>query len=112
MRHKGHSKWQNIKATKGANDLIKSKIASLYSYKVSVAIKNNGNETRVEYNKELERTIKAGLAAGVMRKTLENAVKRFKEMDQVETVIEITGPGNSKILVRTIFHFFNFEKKN
>ena len=81
---------------------MKSKIASLYSYKVSVAIKNNGNEARVEYNKELERTIKAGLAAGVMRKTLENAVKRFKEMDQVETVIEITGPGNSKILVRTL----------
>jgi len=102
VRHKGHSKWQNIKATKGANDLIKSKIASLYSYKVSVAIKSNGNETRVEYNKELERTIKAGLAAGVMRKTLENAVKRFKEMDQVETVIEITGPGNSKILVETL----------
>lgn len=102
MRHKGHSKWDNIKATKGANDLIKSKTASFYSYKISVAIRSNGNETRVEYNKELERVIKSGLAAGVMRKTLENSIKRFKEMDQVEAVVEITGPGNSKILVEAL----------
>jgi len=103
VRHKGHSKWQNIKATKEANDAHKSKISGKYSYMVSSAIRSNGGETRLDYNRELERVFKAGLSEGVMKATLERAIKRYGDMSDIsEHLLEIRGPGNSFILVEML----------
>lgn len=103
VRHKGHSKWQNIKATKEANDAHKSKMSSKYAYMVSSAIRSNGGETRLEYNRELERVFKAGLSEGVMKATLERAIKRHGDMSDIgEHLLEIRGPGNSFILVEML----------
>jgi len=103
VRHKGHSKWQNIKATKEGNDAIHAKKSSMYSNLVTRAIKTNGNETRPEYNRELERTIKAALAEGVTRVTIDRAIKRFKDMPElVDVLVEIRGPGNSYILAEML----------
>ena len=100
VRHKGHSKWQNIKATKEANDGAKAKIASKYAFMVSNAIRNNGGETRLEYNRDLEKIFKSGLSEGVMKATLERAVKRHSDMSDIsQHMVEVRGPGNSFILV-------------
>ena len=102
VRHKGHSKWQNIKATKEANDSAKSKVSSKYSFIISSAITRNGGETRFEYNRELEKAFKAGLSEGVLKATLERAIKRYSDMSNIsQHLIEVRGPGNSFILVKT-----------
>merc|ERR1712226_576977 len=44
-RSKGHSKWQNIQHTKGANDRKNSQKILSYVNNIITAIKNNGNIT-------------------------------------------------------------------
>ena len=53
LRWKGHSKWQNIRHTKEANDANRSRLAKVYSMKIGVAIRENGNEMDPERNKTL-----------------------------------------------------------
>ena len=55
IRWKGHSKWQNIKATKGANDLLYNKLSSKYASAIALSVKMNGMETNQERNKSLAR---------------------------------------------------------
>ena len=53
LRWKGHSKWQNIKHTKEANDLARSRLAKVYTMKIGIAIRENGNEMDPARNKTL-----------------------------------------------------------
>ena len=53
LRWKGHSKWQNIRHTKEANDAVKSNLARQYGMKIGVAIRENGNEMDPERNRSL-----------------------------------------------------------
>ena len=55
LRCKGHSKWQNIKHTKEANDAVRGKLAATYSMKIGIAIRENGNEMDPERNKTLSK---------------------------------------------------------
>jgi len=104
LRFKGHSKWQNIAATKGANDARLAKIAAKYNWKIRTAIRTNGNQTDMARNRELERAFKAGLSEGVSKSTLEKAIKNATGAgtDMVESLQEVRGPGNSFILVEML----------
>jgi len=103
VRHKGHSKWQNIKATKESNDAMHSKLTNIYVQRISRDIRQHGNEARPEYNRDLERTIKAALSEGVAKATIDRAIKRFKDAPELaEALVEIRGPGNSFILVEML----------
>jgi len=103
VRHKGHSKWQNIKATKEANDGMYAKLTNMHVSFISKAIRDGGNETRPEYNRNLERAIKAALAEGVTKVTIDRAIKRHKDAPElVETLVEVRGPGNCFILVEML----------
>ena len=57
VRWKGHNKWGNIKATKGAKDDAFARLSSRYSMGISVAVKENGNETNPERNKALAKYV-------------------------------------------------------
>ena len=55
LRWKGHSKWQNIKHTKGEKDNQFAKLSHRYSMMIGIAIKEHGMETNPEKNKTLKR---------------------------------------------------------
>ena len=55
LRWKGHSKWQNIKHTKGEKDNQFAKLSHRYSMMIGMAIKEHGMETNPEKNKTLKR---------------------------------------------------------
>ena len=55
LRWKGHSKWQNIKHTKGEKDNQFAKLSHRYSVMIGIAIKEHGMETNPEKNKTLKR---------------------------------------------------------
>ena len=57
VRWKGHNKWGNIKATKGAKDLAFATLSSRYAMNISIAIKEHGNETNPERNKTLAKYV-------------------------------------------------------
>ena len=57
VRWKGHNKWGNIKATKGAKDDAFARLSSRYSMGISVAVKEHGNETNPERNKALAKYV-------------------------------------------------------
>jgi len=50
VRFKGHSKWQNIKHIKAANDLRIGKMCNKYAHLIGVAIRENKMEKNPEYN--------------------------------------------------------------
>jgi transcriptional/translational regulatory protein YebC/TACO1 len=57
VRWKGHNKWGNIKATKGAKDDAFARLSSRYAMNISIAIKEHGNETNPERNKTLAKYV-------------------------------------------------------
>ena len=57
VRWKGHNKWGNIKATKGAKDEAFARLSSRYSMDISIAIKQHGSETDPERNKALAKYV-------------------------------------------------------
>jgi len=50
VRFKGHSKWQNIKHIKAANDLRIGRMCNKYAHLIGSAIRENGMEKNPEYN--------------------------------------------------------------
>ena len=57
VRWKGHNKWGNIKATKGAKDEAFARLSSRYAMNISIAIRDHGNETDPERNKTLAKYV-------------------------------------------------------
>lgn len=100
-RFKGHSKWQNIKNTKEANDRRKSIACSRYSYRIAAAIRENGNNTDPTSNRPLARVIKEAISEDVPKSTIDNSIKNAKNSkDQMlEDLLELRGPGRAAILV-------------
>jgi len=103
-RQKGHSKWQNIAATKGANDIRLAKLGQKYAWMIGSAIRSNGGQTDMARNRDLERLFKAGLGEGILKTTLEKAIKNasVSGSDLTESIQEVRGPGNCFILVEML----------
>lgn len=100
----GHAKWQNIAATKGANDKKFSRICQRHANNIVVAIKSNNNETNPKHNPTLAKAIADAQYEDVPKATIENAIKRSKNADAalVESILEVRGPGNTFIIIQSL----------
>jgi len=99
VRWKGHNKFGNIKATKEAKDGAFARLSSRYAMEISIAIKDHGSENDPERNKALAKVIKEAQAQGLMKTTIENAIKNSKQATDIEAVHEVRGPGRVALMV-------------
>jgi len=102
-RAAGHAKWQNIAATKKANDAKVSQTCQRYANQINIAIKTNNNESNPKLNVALAKVIADAQSEDVPKSTIENAIKRAQNIDavMVESVVEVRGPGNTFIIAET-----------
>ena len=73
---KGHSKWQNIKATKGKNDLIKSQKMNMLLKRVKTVVRQDGFDLKL--NRKLADLQLEFKAAGLSLDTFNNYLVKLK----------------------------------
>lgn len=100
IRHAGHAKWQNIKSTKQANDLLKCRTISRYVQLVRKAIVLNKMQTDPKLNSKLAAVLAEALKANVPKATLERAIERSQNIKLKALNLEIQGPKGSSIIAR------------
>ncbi|KAK6018786.1 DNA-binding regulatory protein, YebC/PmpR family [Ostertagia ostertagi] len=113
---KGHSKWQNIKATKGKNDMLRSKAITVLLTKVRSAVSRGGFDPKL--NRELAGLEQEFRAKGLPLDTLKNFLIKMKERPEIEVQFNVIGPSgtffiieaetdNKKTLENTMRKYFN-----
>jgi len=102
VRHAGHSKWQNIKHIKGANDLKVSKEIALYRNKFNHAVQLGNGEKDPERNKGLKKVIKDAIASDVPKATIDRWLKGSPGKPENEIPVEVLGPGGCGIIVECL----------
>jgi len=102
VRFKGHNKFSNIKATKESKDLQFSRLAYQYSREIMFAVKNNGMEKNPEKNKKLASTIKEAYAQGIMKTTIDNAIRKAEQNTDEEGLFEARGPGRVGLMIEMV----------
>lgn len=94
-RYAGHSKWQNIRHTKGANDQRKGVTAS----KFAIAIKKEATRgPDPKLNPTLAKLIETAIKCGVTKDTINRNIEKAKNVKFVTHTCEILGPGGCFIL--------------
>ncbi|KJH48809.1 DNA-binding regulatory protein, YebC/PmpR family [Dictyocaulus viviparus] len=113
---KGHSKWQNIKETKGKNDALRSKAINLMLNKVRAAVIRGGFDPKVNQDlADLEQKFKS---KNLPLEVLRNFLTKLKERPEYEVVFNVVGPSgtffiveavtdNKKVLEYTMRKYFN-----
>lgn len=96
---KGHSKWQNIKATKGKNDLIKSQAMNSLLKKVTAATRKGGFDLKL--NRELTGLEQEWRAQGLPLDTFKTYLQRLKDKPEQPFRFELIGPSGSFFIVET-----------
>ncbi|WP_144207342.1 YebC/PmpR family DNA-binding transcriptional regulator [Shewanella donghaensis] len=100
----GHSKWDNIKHRKAAQDSKRGKLFSKFIRELTVAAREGGSDP--DANPRLRAAIDKALSNNMTRDTVERAVKRGAgELDgqQLDTIIyEGYGPGGTAVMVETM----------
>ncbi|WP_350431023.1 YebC/PmpR family DNA-binding transcriptional regulator [Shewanella sp. H8] len=100
----GHSKWDNIKHRKAAQDAKRGKLFTKFIRELTVAAREGGSDA--DSNPRLRAAIDKSLSNNMTRDTIERAIKRgVGEMDgqQLETIIyEGYGPGGTAVMVETM----------
>ncbi|CAI5444595.1 unnamed protein product [Caenorhabditis angaria] len=95
---KGHSKWQNIKATKGKNDMIKSKATNFLLKKVRGAVSRGGFDLKL--NRELAGLENDFRAQGLPLDTFKNFLQKLKDKPEIEYHFDIIGPAGTFFIVQ------------
>ncbi|MBV7315708.1 YebC/PmpR family DNA-binding transcriptional regulator [Shewanella sp. NIFS-20-20] len=97
----GHSKWDNIKHRKAAQDAKRGKLFTKFIRELTVSAREGGSDP--DANPRLRAAIDKALSNNMTRDTVERAIKRGAgEMDGVdlETIIyEGYGPGGTAVMV-------------
>ncbi|PIC41191.1 hypothetical protein B9Z55_008697 [Caenorhabditis nigoni] len=96
-QQKGHSKWQNIKATKGKNDMIKSKATNFLLRKVKGAVSRGGFDLKL--NRELADLETEFRAQGLPLDTFKNFLQKMKDKPEIEYTFDIIGPAGTFFIV-------------
>ncbi|GIU12654.1 putative transcriptional regulatory protein [Shewanella sp. c952] len=100
----GHSKWDNIKHRKAAQDAKRGKLFTKFIRELTVAAREGGSDP--DSNPRLRAAIDKSLSNNMTRDTVERAIKRGAgELDGqvLETIIyEGYGPGGTAVLVETM----------
>jgi len=99
----GHSKWQNIKHRKEAQDQKRGKVFSKYARLIAVAVKEGGS-TDPEFNAKLKMTVERAKIENMPKENIQRAIESAaKKKEAVEEVIlEGYGPGGIAIFVEAI----------
>ncbi|VDK55943.1 unnamed protein product [Anisakis simplex] len=96
---KGHSKWQNIKATKGKMDLLKSQTTNMLLRKVKSAVQKGGFDLKL--NRELSTLQQQFRASGLSLDTFNNYLLKLKDKPEVTCYFDIIGPSGSFFVIET-----------
>lgn len=99
VRHKGHSKWDNIKHTKMAKDTEKSKKIGKWIIQITNAVYLGGGNTNPVANGRLAETINRARKEEVPATTIERCLKRLAEREARPVTWEIIGPGGAYLVV-------------
>ena len=97
----GHSKWSQIKRTKGVLDQKKGLVFSKYSKKISIAVKEGGGGNP-DQNFKLKSVVDSAKAAGMPNDNIERAIKNALGEGAAavkEVVYEGYGPFGTAFLV-------------
>eukprot|EP00088_Acartia_fossae_P029233 TRINITY_DN30066_c0_g1_i8.p1 TRINITY_DN30066_c0_g1~~TRINITY_DN30066_c0_g1_i8.p1 ORF type:complete len:258 (+),score=43.69 TRINITY_DN30066_c0_g1_i8:43-816(+) len=101
VRHAGHNKWSNIKHIKAAKDLQNSKLASQFSHRIRVCVKDHGGDANPETNAKLKKIMAEAASANVPKSSLQAALKN-KPDDRSEFQFEVGLPGGISLFVETL----------
>lgn len=100
----GHSKWNNIKRRKGAEDAKRAKIFTKVGREIQVAVREGGSDP--EFNPRLASAIARAKAANVPNDNIERSIKRGSGADGDVHFDEITyegyGPGGVAVVVQSL----------
>jgi len=99
IRFAGHNKWSNIKHIKAAKDQLNSKRNTMFTSRITIAIKEQGMDNNPETNSKLRKVLADARASNVPKATLENALKHFKNNDSQEFLIPVQFNGGILLLV-------------
>ncbi|CDW54349.1 translational activator of cytochrome c oxidase [Trichuris trichiura] len=101
-RQKGHSKWQNIRHTKEANDLQRQRIFTKLAYKIGVAIRANSMQTDPRLNRDLERLLQECSDNNMPKLTIQKAIDRAVNKPMRTVYFDVKGPGGSLFIVEAM----------
>lgn len=100
----GHSKWSQIKRTKGVLDQKRGQLFSKFSKKISIAVKEGGGGD-VSANFKLKTIIDIAKAAGMPNDNVDRAIKNALGSNDSNTIKEVLyegyGPFGTAFLVET-----------
>lgn len=96
----GHSKWSQIKRTKGAKDAKRGVLFSKLSKKITIAAKAGNSDPALNF--QLRTEIEAAKAEGMPNDNIERAIKKASSADALsitEAIYEGYGPFGTAFLV-------------
>jgi len=100
----GHSKWANIKRTKGAADAQRANLFTKLTKSIAVAAREKGNDPDANFSLRL--AIEKARAANVPKENIERAVKRGTGEIKGEKIEELTyegfGPGGAALIIKCL----------
>lgn len=100
----GHSKWDNIKHRKAAQDAKRGKLFTKFIRELTVAAREGGSD--VDANPRLRAAIDKALSNNMTRDTVERAIKRGAgepDGQVLDTIMyEGYGPGGTAVMVETM----------
>ncbi|MCI0655025.1 MAG: YebC/PmpR family DNA-binding transcriptional regulator [Methylococcaceae bacterium] len=98
----GHSKWANIRARKGAQDVKRGKLFTKLIREITVAVKRGGGPDPA-YNPTLRSAMDKALFSNMKRDTIDNTIKKagggLDGVNYEEVRYEGYGPGGVAVLV-------------
>lgn len=100
----GHSKWANIKRTKGANDAKRGKIWTKISREITVSVKMGGKE--ISSNPRLRDAVALARTNNMPKDTINRAIAKGAGETDTDNYSEITyegyGPGGAAVFVESM----------
>jgi len=100
----GHSKWANIKATKGKNDAKRANIFTKIGREIAVAVKQGGSDPNT--NSKLRDVIAKAKANNMLNDNIQRGIKKaageLGSVNYEENIYEGYGAGGVAVIVETL----------
>nr|XP_018907138.1 PREDICTED: uncharacterized protein LOC109037096 [Bemisia tabaci] len=103
FREKGHSKWQNIRHQKAANDLQKSRTFNMLILQIKRAILDGGSNNP-EHNSALANVVASCKRANMPASTIQSALQGSKDKPLTSAWFEMKGPKGSILYISVMSH--------
>ncbi|KAI6201828.1 hypothetical protein M3Y96_00883800 [Aphelenchoides besseyi] len=97
---KGHSKWQNIKETKGKMDMLRSKKITYFLHKAKQAVRESGGFD-MKLNRHLAAVQQEFRSNNLPLDTFNNYLVKLKDKPEQTVHYELIGPGGSFVIIET-----------